>query len=137
GEARPDRPVLLEIAPVPGTIFAQTAIVDGTTKLVLQGAGNYPKLYDLESDPGERRNLALSRPDAVARMKIALHKALMPATSSPVAGKRLRGVISATEDPAEKEALRRAQEAQKRREALELGMPPPTPCAEVLSRPAF
>ena len=43
------------------------ALVDGRYKLVLQPGGN--ELYDLESDPGERRNLAALEPERVRALE--------------------------------------------------------------------
>ena len=49
----------------------QHAIRDGRWKLItsLEDARVVDALYDLDADPGERRNLAQAHPDVVARLR--------------------------------------------------------------------
>jgi hypothetical protein len=110
----------MEIAATAGRLGA-AALVSRDDKLVLIGAGNHPRLFDLRADPLERRNVAARRPDRVRKMQIALHR--MRSAEGSVAGatsgrRGVRQVISASDDAAEQEAVRRAWDRQKKMQGL-------------------
>ena len=117
GDARPDdrRPIGFEnSSPSPVRLGAGGLIV-GHEKLVSVGAGNFPRLFDLRADPGERRNLARQRPERVRKLQIALGQIRAPSLQGappPTPGRRR--VISAAEDAAEQEALKRTHERKQR-----------------------
>lgn len=115
-----ERFVPMEIAATAGRLGA-AALVSRDDKLVLIGAGNHPRLFDLRADPLERRNVAARRPDRVRKMQIALHR--MRSAEGSVAGgtsgrRGVRQVISASDDAAEQEALKRAWDRQKKMQGL-------------------
>jgi arylsulfatase A-like enzyme len=70
-------PVAMEIGITPGVpTVPQHAIRDGRWKLItsLTDPRVADALYDLEADPGERRNLAGAQPDVVARLRETLER---------------------------------------------------------------
>ncbi len=72
GVEPPPHAVAMEVGITPGVpTFPQHAIRDSRWKLVtsLEDARVVDALYDLEADPGERRNLARAQPDVVARLR--------------------------------------------------------------------
>jgi arylsulfatase A-like enzyme len=115
-----ERFVPMEIAATAGRLGA-AALVSRDDKLVLIGAGNHPRLFDLRSDPLERRNVAARRPDRVRKMQIELHRlrGAEGSVAGAASGRRgVRRVISASDDAAEQEALRRAWDRQKKMQDL-------------------
>jgi arylsulfatase A-like enzyme len=81
GDEPPDHPVAMEIGPgAPGGVesVVQQAIRDASWKLVtsLENDRVADALYDLEADPGERRNVAAGHPEVVARLKDRLRTLL-------------------------------------------------------------
>ena len=103
---------------MPGQLGA-AALVDGHEKMVMLGAGNFPRLFDLSEDPQERRNLALREKERVRKMQIALQQLRVPPSVAPVAGAKGKGkkagFLQAADDAAEKEALERTQKRQRAR----------------------
>ena len=72
GAEPPAHPVAMEVGITPGVpTVPQHAIRDGRWKLItsLEDARVVDALYDLEADPGERRNVAAANPDVVARLR--------------------------------------------------------------------
>lgn len=64
-------PVFLELhAPKPDL----RAVRDGSWKLIAAATGTRAELYDLATDPGERRDVAAAHPDVVARLRAALDR---------------------------------------------------------------
>jgi len=81
GGEPPGHPIAMEIGPgAPGGVESviQQAIRDGSWKLVtsLEDDRVADALYDLDADPGERRNLAAGHPEVVQRLKERLRKLL-------------------------------------------------------------
>ena len=72
GAEPPAHAVAMEIGITPGVpTVPQHAIRDGRWKLItsLEDARVVDALYDLEADPGERRNVAAANPDIVVRLR--------------------------------------------------------------------
>jgi arylsulfatase A-like enzyme len=69
GAAAGDRRILLE-QPLGPYMPEANAVIDGGWKLTHTMVGNRYELYDLGADPGEKDDLAASRPDELARMKM-------------------------------------------------------------------
>jgi arylsulfatase A-like enzyme len=126
GETDARGPVPLEIAATAGQA-PHAALVDGDEKLMSFGQGGLPRLFDLRADPGETRSLARARAATVARMGAELLRLRAPVATPAPPKTGLRRVVPASEDAAEQEALRRAYEAQKKREQAESGVDPGTP----------
>lgn len=119
GQARAEdeRAIVMENSSPSPAKLGTAALVSGHEKLVSMGAGNFPRLFDLRADPAERRNLARQRPERVRKLQIALGHIRTPSLQGappPPAGKGRRRVISAAEDAAEREALKRTQERKQR-----------------------
>jgi arylsulfatase A-like enzyme len=75
GDEPPARAVAMEVGVTPGVpTVPQHAIRDGRWKLItsLSDPRVTDALYDLEDDPGERRNLARARPDVVSDLRAKL-----------------------------------------------------------------
>ncbi len=70
GRPAPPRPLYIELPEGPYNSMRRSVIV-GTWKLIERGVRRF-ELYDLAADPGERTNLAATRPDALARMQTEL-----------------------------------------------------------------
>jgi arylsulfatase A-like enzyme len=70
----------------------QYAAMHGDLKIVISG-GNKPELFDVEADPGERREINALHPDEVAQMNEALQKWL--ATESDAAKQRRKASTTA------------------------------------------
>jgi arylsulfatase A-like enzyme len=122
GGAEERGPVLLEI-PGAEEQLPTLALIDGSEKFLILGLGRVPRLFDLRADPAERRNIARLRPEVVSRLRAAAEKIRLPGAGvKPARG--VRGVVSAADDAAEKEALRRSYEALKKREQEEGATPP-------------
>ena len=51
------------------------AVIDRGFKLIHTAVGNRYELYDLGADPGEKNDLASSRPEELARMKAVYDEA--------------------------------------------------------------
>jgi choline-sulfatase len=68
GAAAGDRRVFLE-QPLGPYMPEAYAVIDGGMKLIHTIVGNRYELYDLGTDPGEKQDLAASRPSDLARMK--------------------------------------------------------------------
>jgi choline-sulfatase len=67
GLPAPPRPIYIELPEGPYNSLRR-AVVDGTWKLTERGARRF-ELYNLADDPGERTNLAATRPDDLARLR--------------------------------------------------------------------
>ena len=67
GESAPARPIYLELPEGPYNSLRRGVIEDGW-KLLERGVGRF-ELYHLTEDPGERTNLAATRPADLARMR--------------------------------------------------------------------
>jgi arylsulfatase A-like enzyme len=67
GEPAPARPIYLELPEGPYNSLRRGVIEDGW-KLLERGVGRF-ELYHLTEDPGERTNLAATRPADLARMR--------------------------------------------------------------------
>jgi arylsulfatase A-like enzyme len=76
------------------------ALIDGRYKLIKDFRGQSYELYDLERDPGERENLASSRPELLQEMKVALSR------TQDVEAKSSAAAEDATLDPKDAERLR-------------------------------
>jgi arylsulfatase A-like enzyme len=77
GGEPPAHPVAMEVGVTPGVpTVPQHAIRDGGWKLItsLSDSQVADALYDLESDPRERRNLARERPDLVRQLRARLEQ---------------------------------------------------------------
>ena len=85
-EASP-RPVYIELPEGPYNSLRRS-VIDGGWKLTERGARRF-ELYDLTTDPGERSNLAATRPEQLARMRGVMEEvrsALRPVTAPPRRG---------------------------------------------------
>jgi arylsulfatase A len=127
-------PALLGTAdkPIRSSIISQSingsfAIRDGQWKLALcpgSGGWSFPKpgtddttgqpdfqLFNLESDPGEKDNLAAAHPDRVAKMKAALEEAIARGrtTPGPEAKNDVEIVMIKPVPPAKKKAKAKAK----------------------------
>jgi arylsulfatase A-like enzyme len=71
GRPSPARPAFAELLPAPSWPHEARALVDGDRKIIDRLSDNAVEIYDLATDPGERRNLA-STPDVVRAEKAAL-----------------------------------------------------------------
>lgn len=68
------------------------ALISGKYKLIAHGDDAYFKLYDLEADPGERRDLRKTEPEAFARLLDRYTQAAQGITEvKPYACRRLKG----------------------------------------------
>jgi len=80
-QAPPDRPLFASrLLRVPGReVWSKHAIVNGGMELILTEPRGEPELYDVESDPGQRRDLAEARPADVERLRgqLEAHRAAM------------------------------------------------------------
>ncbi|MEZ4409939.1 MAG: sulfatase [Polyangiales bacterium] len=82
-EATP-RPVYIELPEGPYNSLRRS-VIDRGWKLTERGARRF-ELYDLTTDPGERTNLAATRPDELARMRAVMEEvrsSLRPVTAAP------------------------------------------------------
>jgi arylsulfatase A-like enzyme len=77
GERLPPRDVRAELLPTPGLDDRALALIggDGHHKLILAGPDQRAELYDLGSDPDERKNLANRSPEVVTKLRAALENA--------------------------------------------------------------
>jgi arylsulfatase A-like enzyme len=95
----------LASTPEDGYVFSEqptlSAVIHQGWKLIHRAPGNRIQLFDLDSDPGERRNVARSHPERVRSLQRAL--VLHHADS---AKRRRRGGHSVEFDPAERDLLR-------------------------------
>jgi arylsulfatase A-like enzyme len=90
GPAEP-RPVLLDL-PADSNNPERRAYIEGKMKLLVFGNDWRFDLYDLESDPGETKNLAKTDPTELARMKAAYQKLWSPLSKvKPYGGNALEG----------------------------------------------
>jgi arylsulfatase A-like enzyme len=90
GPADP-RPVLLDL-PADSNNPERRAYIEGKLKLLVFGNDYRFDLYDLESDPGETKNLAKTDPAELSRMKVAYQKLWSPlAKVKPYGGNTLEG----------------------------------------------
>jgi arylsulfatase A-like enzyme len=76
------------------------AVIDGRHKLIKDFREQSYELYDLERDPGERENLAASRPELLREMLVVLNRTQNIETARPA------GAENATLDPDEAAMLR-------------------------------
>jgi arylsulfatase A-like enzyme len=76
------------------------AVIDGRHKLIKDFREQSYELYDLERDPGERENLAASRPELLREMLVVLNRTQNIDTARPA------GAENATLDPDEAAMLR-------------------------------
>lgn len=67
GEEAPARPIFLDLPEGPYNSLRR-GVIDGGWKLLERGVGRF-ELYNLAEDPGERTNLAATRPADLARMR--------------------------------------------------------------------
>ena len=90
----PDRGAYYGVANLP-----DLAVRHGRWKLLCEYDGSGAELYDLESDPGETRDLAARHPEETARLQTSLlewHRAMPPDNGatyrpSPAKGKKKQG----------------------------------------------
>ena len=68
GKEEGDRRIFLE-QPLGEYMPAMYAIIDGGYKLIHTVVGNRYRLFNLETDPGEKTDLSRSHPDKLAAMK--------------------------------------------------------------------
>jgi len=66
GEALPDRPVVAELG---GNLVWSRSIISGRWKLLVDYENERQQLFDLDSDPAEKRNLAESEPERVVELR--------------------------------------------------------------------
>jgi arylsulfatase A-like enzyme len=75
----------------------------GDTKLIIEGTGKAPELYDLKADIGEEKNLALSRKEELAaleKMRVAWDAQLIPPVFEGLKMKpKAKGKDDSAEDP--------------------------------------
>ena len=76
------------------------AVIDGRYKLIKDFREQRYELYDLERDPGERQNLASSRPELLREMLVALNRTRTVDIAGPAVDE------SATLDPKDAAMLR-------------------------------
>jgi len=76
------------------------AVIDGRYKLIKDFREQTYELYDLERDPGERENLASSRPDLLQKMLVELNRTRSAEPAAPPVDE------NATLDPADAAMLR-------------------------------
>ena len=72
GRALPDRPIYAELLPAPSWPHTARALVLGDRKIIDRVSDSVVELYDLAADPAERKNLAVSKPDAARTGRAAL-----------------------------------------------------------------
>jgi arylsulfatase A-like enzyme len=94
------RPVLLDL-PADSNNSERRALIAGNYKLMVLGNDYRFELYDLESDPGETRNLARQNPEKLAELK-GVYRELWGSLKKvkPFGGNKLMGGGAAT-GPAE------------------------------------
>lgn len=68
------RPIYLEMPPGPYNPVIRSLIVNGRLKVIHRRRGDVWELYDLSSDPGEKRDLSGSRPDLLRGLKDRLQR---------------------------------------------------------------
>ncbi|HET7293074.1 MAG TPA: sulfatase [Vicinamibacteria bacterium] len=78
--------------------LARKAVVHGRHKYIVEQPVNTEELYDLEADPGERRNLAASEPALVAELRERLRSFERSAPSYP---REFASKVPITRDQAE------------------------------------
>lgn len=84
GEPLPPRPIYIELPEGPYNSMRRSVIADGW-KLIERGARRF-ELYHLANDPGERINLASSRPEQLTRMRSVLEQVRAGLRLAPVLG---------------------------------------------------
>jgi arylsulfatase A-like enzyme len=72
GRPLPGRPVYAELLPAPSWPHTARALIDGDRKIIDRVSDGLVEVYDLASDPTERRNLAAARREAARDGRAAL-----------------------------------------------------------------
>ena len=72
GDPPPERPIYIELPEGPFNSMRRSVISDGW-KLTERGARHF-ELYHLTDDPGERADLAATRPADLARMRALMEQ---------------------------------------------------------------
>lgn len=91
GEAPKERPVLLDL-PADSNNPERRALISGDYKLLVFGNDWRFDLYDLRSDPSEKKDLAKTQPEKLAEMKALYQKVWGPLTKvKPFGGNKLEG----------------------------------------------